>query len=639
MSKPVRFLLVILVLGSFIFSNPANAEEKAGSFQRRWNLTSENSAIIYWQLDDISRGAISFVEYGTSKQPNQKTQTTKKARWTHLHRLTGLNPGETCYYRMVMINPDNGSRIQSELLELKPARIEQAIRIPQDLQGNPPWLLDKDNAYYLLTENILAKGSAFILKGSKTTLDLNGYEVVFGNDTDEQVYGVRIESRDSCRIINGKIIQGARSYDYSAAIASLERSFERPAATEIAGISTDVHLPNTWPMNFTHAEQLEVHHCDIYSRVTEVECRHYPGNALLRIYSYGGDISVHDNLLTEGCHWGIVVKALSPTIKNVEVNHNDILHHQQYVNGYALSPGSGAKVHHNKITSSGRGVHLTGEGTEFYENYIDTQGHQQLSDLPARSRPFHHRLIELHGIKFEGRNTKNCKIYNNFVRITQHQPIDSQGTGEPDNKMKNGVYFRSTASSIEEGKLVDKSKKWEKDRWRFYYVKTNPNQPPVQITGNDENILYGNFKAEDPSDYTLYMVWNYVPPTPLNIACYDPNGMNEIYNNTFIGITTYKNTRHGDYGDSGEWATAVMFVGMNKGPADPGNYSAFIHDNKFYSNDLFLNSYTNINMDIKLERNAFYILKEPFTTERDNRIRSVGAPFEKQVRETNKWFE
>ena len=155
------------------------------------------------------------------------------------------------------------------------------------------------------------------------------------------------------------------------------------------------------------------------------------------------------------------------------------------MNGYALAPGPGALVHHNKVTSSGRGVHLTGEGTQFYNNYIDTKGHQQLSDLPARTRPFHHRLIELHGIKFEGRSAKNCKIYNNFVRITQYLPVDSGGVGEPEEKMDNGVYIRSTASSIEKNRLVDAKQDWEKDRWRYYFVKYHPDLPPAKITGND----------------------------------------------------------------------------------------------------------------------------------------------------------
>ena len=608
------------------------------AFQRRWTYVSETSAVIYWQLDDIAKSATSFVKYGKTPELGNQTNETEKPRWSHFHRLTGLETGATCYYKMVTVDPVNGTRTESELLQLTPHQIKNAVHIPEDLEGKPPYLLDKDNTHYVLTKDITANGTAFILKGSQTTLDLDGHTVIFGEDTSEQVYGVRIASRDSCKVANGKIVQGKRSYDYSAAIASLDRAFERPAATEIYGISTDVHLKDALPMNFTHIEQLEVHHNDIYSRVTELECRHYPGNVLLRVYTYGGNLHLHDNLLTEGCHWGIVVKALSRTVRNVEVDHNDIQHHQQYVNGYAISPGSGAKVHDNKITSTGRGVHLTGEGTEFYNNYINTKGHMHLSDLPARTRPFHHRMIELHGIKFEGRNTRNCKIYNNFVRITQPQPVDSDGKGNTADKMENGVYIRSTATSIENGKLVDNSQNWEKNRWRFYYVKYDPNKPPVKITGNDEKKLYGDFESIKPGEYTIYMKWSYVAPTPLNIACYDPDGMNEIYNNTFIGVTTYKRTRHGDYGDSGEWATALMLVFMNKGPAEKGKYSAYIHDNQFFSNDLFVSSYTDINMDVRLEDNTFHLLKEPFTTTRVNRIRNVGADYEKQLLDSNNNF-
>jgi hypothetical protein len=618
--------------------NQSVGELKEDAFQRRWSYVSETSAVIYWQLEEISLSARSFVEYGETKNLGKQTNITKKPRWSHFHRLTGLLSGNNYFYRMVIINPSDGKRTESEIINFTPQLIKGAIHIPEEMPDGPPYLLDQDNVCYVLTEDIRADGSAFILKGSKTTLDLDGHTVVFGDDTDEQVYGVRIISRDSSKVTNGKIVQGARSYDYSAGIASLDRTFERPASTEVSGISTDVHLKNTWPMNFTHIEQLEVHHCDIYSRVTEVECRHYPGNALLRIYTYGGYIHVHDNILTEGCHWGIVVKALSRTVRDVELNNNDIQHHQQYVNGYALSPGSGAIVHHNKITSSGRGVHLTGEGTEFFDNYINTKGHQQLSDYPARTRPFQHRLIELHGIKFEGRLANNCKIFNNYVKITQYLPVDSDGVGEPEDKMDNGVYIKSTASSLDNESLVDKTQNWEKDRWRYYFVKYHPDLPPAKITGNDKNTLYGDFEDVTPDEYTIYMVWEYVPPTPLNLACYEPNGMNEIYNNTFIGITNYKTVWHGDYGDTGDWATSIMLIAMNKGPAEKGKYSAFVHDNQFYSNDLFFNSGWKINMTIKLEDNVFTLLKKPFSIERDSRIFDVGEKFEKLVRESKNTF-
>ena len=231
---------------------------------------------------------------------------------------------------------------------------------------------------------------------------------------------MRFAFGDSCRLFNGHIVQGRSSNTYSAAVAS----YDRPMHTEVAGISTDVHLKCAYPLHFTHSWRVAVHHNLIYSRVTEIENRHYPGNSLMRFSVYGGDIHIHDNILTEGCHWGITVRPKSGTVRDIEIDHNDIQHHQQYVNGYAISPGPSADVHHNRITSAGRGVHLTGEGTLFHHNYIDTRGHQHLSDLPAGTRPFHHRLIELHGVKLEGRKARHCRVYGNYVRIRQLLPRD-----------------------------------------------------------------------------------------------------------------------------------------------------------------------------------------------------------------------
>jgi len=520
---------------------------------------------------------------------------------------------------MIVIDPETNKKAASEIIQVKLKSMQEAIRIPENMTGSMPYILDKPGAYYILTKDITAKGTAIEITGKDVTLDLDGHTIIFGNDTDEQVYGVRFADWGNSVLCNGYIVQGKRSRDYSTAIVSLDRT----VPTEIYGISTDVHLPNALPLYMSHANKVNIHHNYIFSRVTEIECRHYPGNELMRIYTYAGDIHIHDNMLTEGCHWGIYVRKLSQSVKNVEIDHNDIQHHQQYVNGYAIQPCEAALVHHNKITSSGRGIHVTKKGIQVYNNYIDTKGHQQLSDYPAKTRPFQHRLIECHGIKLEGRNTKNCKIYNNFVRITQYLPSDSDGQGHPEDKVDNGVYIRSIASSLTAKKLVDPKQNWEEDRWRFYYVKYNPDLPPAKITGNDATTLFSDFGEVKPSEYTIYMKWNYVPPTPLNIACYDPNGMNEIYDNTFIGITNYKKTRHGDYGDTGEWATSLMFIWMKYGPAKPGKYSAYIHNNQFFTNDLFLNTGVEVNMTLRIENNTFNLLKKPFATVEGNRIRGV----------------
>ncbi|MCP3973904.1 MAG: hypothetical protein GY720_05365, partial [bacterium] len=383
-----------------------------------------------------------------------------------------------------------------------------------------------------------------------------------------------------------------------------------------------------------------VHHNDLVSHVTELESRHYPGNHIMRLDIKGGNMKVHDNLLTEGCHWGL---GLSGTGAGVEVSYNDIRHHQQYVNGYSIGAScGGADIHHNKVTSSGRGVHLTGDGIQFHDNYLDTRGHQQLSDLPAKTRPFKHQRVELHGIKFEGTKSKNCRVYNNFMRITQLQPIDSQGMGAPEDKVHNGVFVRATATAMDPGRLTDTTQNWERDRWKNYWVKIAADKPAVLITGNGRTTLSAKLgDAVIPGEYTIYQKWDYVPATPLNVGCYDPNAMNEVYNNTFIALTTFARTRHGGYGHSGQWASGIYFVGMDRGPAEEGKYSIYIHGNTFISNDLFMStgSRQGVTNTVRVEGNTFRLADEPAPTEGHTPFRNLGGEFEAKVKSGNNEFE
>ena len=600
-------------------TEPALVDADA-AFARRWRHVSETSAVLYWQLPDIRTAARGWVEYGEDLTTPAATAPGPTPRWSQLHRLTRLQPGVSYQYRMVAVDPETGDTTRSAVDSFTTRRLDEAIRIPGDVEG-PPYVLDQPGACYLLTEDVRADGSAFEIAADGVTLDLDGHTVLFGDDTAERVYGVRFAFGDSCRLLNGHIAQGRRSNTYSAAIASLDR----PMATEVAGVSTDVHLKCAYPLHFTHCTGVEVHHNAFYSRVTEIENRHYPGNALLRFTVYDGDLHIHDNLLTEGCHWGITVRARSSTVRDIEIDHNDIRHHQQYVNGYAISPGSSADVHHNRITSTGRGVHLTGEGTLLHDNYIDTRGHQHLSDLPAGTRPFHHRLIELHGIKLEGRRSRNNRVYGNQVSITQLLPRDAGGIGEPRDKVDNGVYVRGRATQIAAAGLVDTTASWEPDRWRLYHVRYARDRPPVRLTGNDGTTLFGSFdEGVAPGEYTIYMRWEFVPPTPLNIASYSADAMNEIFGNTFTGITQYRQVRHGDYGDTGQWATAIMMIGMRRGASPPGTWPAWVHDNTFRSNDLFINSSGEASMDVRIEDNRFVLLDTPHAVARESRLRNLS---------------
>lgn len=611
-------LLIIASLGGI--NNP---------FQRQWIYTSETSAIIYWQLGDIREQARSYVEYGETEELAEQTKLTTEPRWSQFHRLRALKTDSTYYYCMVVVDQTTQEKSRSEILTFATQSRENAIRIPEEVKG-PPFVLDKADTAYILTQEVKAEATAFVITGDNVTLDLDGHTVIFGDNTDEQVRGVWAKNKGRAVICNGHIIQGAKSKEYSTAIESRWRTFP----TEIFGISTDVHLRCAYPIKFLgSATDADIHHNYLYSRVTEIESRHYPGNDLLRMDVKGGNIHIYDNIITEGCHIGV---RLSGEGTNVEMDHNDIRHHQQYVNGYAIAAGcAGSDIHHNKVTSCGRGVHLTGEGIIFHDNYLDTYGHQQLSDMPHGSRPFKHQQVELHGIKFEGRKAKNCKVYNNFMRITQKMPHDSDGKGEPEEKLTSGVYIRSKANEIAANKLMDDSQNWEKDRWKGYFVKYSSDFPPAQIISNDATTLSAKFQSVSPQEYAIYIKWEYVPATPLNVACYDSNAMNEVYDNIFVALTEYSRTRHGGYGDSGQWASTIHFVGMNNGEAEQGKYSIFIHDNQFVSNDLFASSGSPVNMAVHISDNVFMLSDEFPSTEGREDFRRLGDSLEEQIRAAN----
>jgi len=516
------------------YVDPAPASDDP--FQAQWKHVSETTAVIYWHVAGLSKEATgSYVEYGETDKYGQRTKTADRptttkvrdpnSRWAHLHWIKGLEPGKTYHYRTVMTL--DGKKVTGKDLTFETKKVAGAVYLPGDLKG-PPYTLDKPNTTYVLTKDVTAPATAIIIDAPGVTLDLDGHTVTFGDDTDKAADGVATGKKATGKVIvrNGHIRQGKRCGVYSCAVGTRWRAYP----LEVCGISTDVHLKCAYPMRvFGRGKDVDIHHNHLYSRTTDIASRHYPGNDLLRIDD-ATNVKVHHNLLTEGCHRGISLRSPKDAKPgNAEVYANDVRHHQQYVNGHAFVGMTYARVHHNHVTSTGRGMQI-GSDVQIDHNWFDLQGHMTLSDMPAGSRPWKQRRVELHGFKFEGKGCVNVKIHDNFMRITQHQP---------------------------KGK------------------------------------------------------WDYVPATPLNVGCYHPNAMNEVCGNTIVALTTYKKTRHGGYGASGQWASAIHLIGMTHGPAEAGKYSIYIHDNKFISNDLFVSNNGNPNMTIRIEKNAFVLGDNP----------------------------
>ena len=527
-----------LLLAAAVAGRSARAAASdIGQFQGLWTHVAPHSAVVYWRMKDIADEATSYVEYGPTGTYGLKTPATLAPRWAHFHRLRGLAPGGKVHYRPVLVR--KGKTMLGPAGTLTTPSGKGYTPVPGKLAG-PPYVLAKGGRY-ILTKDLVSAGTAITIPAADVVLDLDGHTVRFGTGGGKQAAGIQIRANGAACVGNGVIVQGAGSADYSAAIESRWRAFPR----EISAMTVTVHRPNGYPVKFLGSSAgARVHHNLLISRVTEIESRHYPGNDLVRVdlgKADRGACRVHDNILTGGCHRGISVAGGSAGSK---VFGNDIRHHAMYVNGYAISlHAPGIEAYGNRITSTGRGMHLTRAKLLVHDNYLDLRGHATLDDMPAKSRPFRKIMVELHGIKLEGAQVTGAKIYRNFVRIRQPTPAE-------------GV--------------------------------------------------------------------RYVPATPLNVACYAPAAMNEIHDNDIVALTHYRAARIGGYGDAGQWASAIHFVGMTHGTAAGGKYSAYIHDNRFVTNHLFVSSSRPVTQTVRIEKNRFTLAADPPPVVAKTRFRRIG---------------
>ena len=516
---------------------------EAGEIEGVWVHAGPHSAVVCWRLKDLADEATGYVEYGPTAALGHKTPATAEPRWAQFHRITGLTPGARVHYRPVVVRGGKTTRAPAGVFTT--ASADGWTPLPGKLAGSP-YAIDRPGKY-LLTRDITASATAIRIDAADVVLELDGRTITFGTGKGKQAAGIQITAAGAVAVRNGVVVQGEKSADYSAAIESRWRAYPR----EIAAMAVTVHRPNGYPIKFLGAGAgAVVHHNLLTSRVTEIESRHYPGNDLLRLDVGKGarPCDVHDNLLTGGCHRGISINGESP---GTTVHHNDVRHHAMYVNGYAINlHAPGIDCYGNRVTSTGRGMHLTRPGLHVHDNRLDLRGHATLDDMPAKSRPFKRIMVELHGIKFEGAKVTGAKVHGNFVRIRQPTPA-------------------------------------------------------------------GDVR--------------YVPATPLNIACYNPAAMNEVYDNDIIALTAYRAARMGGYGQSGQWASAIHFVGMTRGPAPAGKYSAYLHDNRFVTNHLFASSSRAVTQTVRVEKNTFTLAKDPPPVPATSRFRRIG-PLEAVIR-------
>ncbi len=133
----------------------------------------EDSAILRFETNDY---AISTVDYGTSTNYGLQITRNEYSR-THVYDLKGLQPGMTYHYRITIVDK-SGNTIQSNDATFTTSASSTTITIPPQ-HITTPQTLSQSNVKYVLSGDITAETSAFIITGSNVVFDLNGFTITY----------------------------------------------------------------------------------------------------------------------------------------------------------------------------------------------------------------------------------------------------------------------------------------------------------------------------------------------------------------------------------------------------------------------------------------------------------------------------
>ena len=389
-----------------------------------WEYVSETSASIGFRTN---LPAESFIEYGTSQSYGQQSERSDRRYATHLHRLTGLVPGTTYHYRVV-IEDERGNRVLGANRTITPTAMPTAIRIPQDMPGGPPYRLTTNGATYLVTQDLVANGTVFDLTAANATLDLGGHTIVYNNRAqnisgdwntylDNAAFGIRVMGYpNNLRIVNGMVRQGSgnnaghrdEAIGFNPIYARVGNNFE------LAGVEMDYGGPQLIGL-YLHwgTGDGRIHHNVFRDRGNVVLNRNGAGSRsmIYRAGSTGGG-QVYDNLVKRTRQMGLQAN---------QVYNNEIYIDSYSTNSFGIDRSDNALYRNNRIFGTGYHVvaigwgkgniyrnnfiHLAGQGPDFrdaeYGNQESLNGFR-LTQYEGSTADYSDNLYELNTILIKG---------------------------------------------------------------------------------------------------------------------------------------------------------------------------------------------------------------------------------------------
>ena len=346
-----------------------------------WVHVSERSACVGF---GTNLPAKTTIEYGTTDQYGSRTAEPERCFYRHVHYLKGLEAETEYHYRTVAVD-ERGNKVAGKDRTFTTRAMLDAVRIPGGLEG-PPYVLDKENATYLVTEDFSSDGTAIFIAASGITLDLGGHTITYDQkrDTaDEGACGVRGHKTrgiglEKVTVVNGTILQGKGKSSTRKLWNTLYNPifFKNSSRLELAGITADYHGDQVVAVALIMgAQKADLHHNVFLDGGASLFNRHLG----MDVISFGAsDSQCHHNLIKRTRHRG--VKAFPDN----EIHSNEIYIDSYATNSYGImyyapKGAQNLNLHGNRIF--GTGYHPVGIGSgqgyrevRIHGNYIQMQG-------------------------------------------------------------------------------------------------------------------------------------------------------------------------------------------------------------------------------------------------------------------------
>ena len=419
-----------------------------------WSHVSETSSAIAFETNLPAR---TFIEYGeTTAYGSIVAIETDRYHYLHLAYLTGLSTDTTYHYRYVA-EDERGNAIQSPDKTLTTATPPNVEYVPGSMSG-PPYILGP-NKYYLLTEDIVADGTAFQINGANTTLDLGGHTIIY-NNVDNQVAGDwRVFQNDSAvgvraydtnatipvnvKLVNGTIIQGAGQNSASTSgVGYTPVIINNGSDNEVAGVTVDYIGASLSGMRF-RLGNVTAHHNVLLDRGGIVLNRH------LQVRALNSAIGAHHNLILRA-RQGALIDA------HGSAYDNEIYVDSFVTNSFGISMKSNIEVYGNRFFGGGyyyQAIGAVGANYDFsdgiydpgndlvnadiHDNFVHLQGEAPFTDRSNEngniSRPVALRMMW---------GCDNVSISDNMLIVYGRDGTDARAVWTESEEINRNVVFR-----------------------------------------------------------------------------------------------------------------------------------------------------------------------------------------------------